>query len=147
MVSGSGMVRRALALVFVMALLAPAIGAVAQSSANEHFDRAWVRVDGPVSTGAASRSWVWGPTRYGDARTEQYAESPNGARIVQYFDKSRMEITNPAGDSTSPWYVTNGLLVVELVTGRLQMGDNEFEEREPAEVNVAGDADDLNGPT
>jgi hypothetical protein len=39
------------------------------------------------------------------------------------------------------------LLVVELVTGRLQLGDTTFEQFDPAQVNVAGDADDADGPT
>jgi hypothetical protein len=58
-----------------------------------------------------------------------------------------MEITHPASDRTSPWYVTNGLLVVELVSGRLQTADSTFEQRAPAEVNVAGDPDDPAAPT
>src|SRR5690606_19891001 len=70
-----------------------------------------------------------------------------GTREVQYFDKSRMEITNPGGDPSSPWYVTNGLLVVELVTGKLQLGDATFEQHNPAQGNVAGDQDDPTGPT
>lgn len=67
--------------------------------------------------------------------------------MVQYFDKSCMEITNPTGDPSSTWYVTNGLLVNELMTGKLQLGDSTFEQHQPAQVNVAGDADDASGPT
>jgi hypothetical protein len=37
--------------------------------------------------------------------------------------------------------------VVELMTGRLQLGDAIFEQREPALLNVAGDLDDPAGPT
>jgi hypothetical protein len=66
---------------------------------------------------------------------------------VQYFDKARMELTNPDTDPSSIWYVTNGLLVVELVTGRMQIGDVGFQLRRPAQVNVAGDPDDPDGPT
>jgi hypothetical protein len=66
---------------------------------------------------------------------------------VQYFDKARMEITHPDADPSSIWYVTNGLLVVELVTGRMQTGDARFVQREPAQVNVAGDPDDPHGVT
>jgi len=37
-------------------------------------------------------------------------------------------------------YVTNGLLVVELIDGRIQLGDDTFDEApEPADVNIAGD--------
>jgi hypothetical protein len=42
--------------------------------------------------------------------------------MVQYFDKSRMEINNPNGDKNSPFYVTNGLLTVELMSGKIQVG-------------------------
>ncbi|MEZ4568871.1 MAG: hypothetical protein R2849_00770 [Thermomicrobiales bacterium] len=68
-------------------------------------------------------------------------------RQVQYYDKSRMEITDPTVDPNSIWYVTNGLLATELITGRMQLGNNRFDDRAPANVNVAGDANDPNGPT
>jgi len=48
---------------------------------------------------------------------ETYAESPDGQRTVQYFDKSRME-NNSWHAVEAPWDVTNGLLVVEMVDGR-----------------------------
>jgi hypothetical protein len=93
----------------------------------------------------AVRTWIWGPNvRWRE--TEPYAESPNGLRQVVYFDKSRMEITNPNGDEHSIWFVTNGLLVTELISGRMQTGDSRFEQRLPADVNVAGDPDDRRGP-
>ncbi|MFW6074260.1 MAG: hypothetical protein ACOC9Y_01610 [Chloroflexota bacterium] len=78
--------------------------------------------------------------------TEPYAEAPGGERTVQYFDKSRMEDNSYRADE-APWDVTNGLLVVELITGEMQVGDDDFEDRDPAEVNVAGDPDDPTGPT
>ena len=58
-----------------------------------------------------------------------------------------MEVTDPYDDRADPWFVTNGLLVVELMTGQLQLGNTAFEARAPAEVNVAGDANDPNAPT
>jgi len=59
---------------------------------------------------------------------------------VQYFDKGRMEITDPQADSTSPWYVTSGLLTRELISGRLQLGNDSFDDTgQPAHVPVAGD--------
>jgi hypothetical protein len=66
---------------------------------------------------------------------------------VQYFDKARMEITDWSRDRANPWFVTNGLLVKELVSGQLQLGDVEFLRRSPAEIGIAGDADDKGGPT
>jgi hypothetical protein len=66
---------------------------------------------------------------------------------VQYYEKSRMEITDPGAVDDGLWYVTNGLLVREMVEGRRQEGHNTFVTVEPAHVNVAGDPDDPNGPT
>jgi hypothetical protein len=58
-----------------------------------------------------------------------------------------MEINTPYADQSATWYVTNGLLVKELITGQMQVGDNAFVSRGPAQVNVAGDTNDPNGPT
>ena len=58
---------------------------------------------------------------------------------MRYYDKSRMEINNPGGDQSSIYYVTNGLLTEELVTGRMQMGDSEFDQHAPSTQLVAGD--------
>lgn len=107
------------------------------------FEGTWSREDRPVANGAVSRTWIWGFARRSSVR-ESYE---NGEREVVYFDKSRMEINDPHGDRSSDWFVTNGLLARELITGRVQTGNNAFEQREPAEVNVAGDGDDQSGPT
>lgn len=122
-------------------------GAVTANSASEPFERTWRRTDGPVARGTVSRTWMWGPEPLVVSMEESYAESPEGVRQVRYYDKSRMEITNPDADPTSSWYVTNGLLVVELMTGRVQTGNDSFQQRAPAEVNVAGDRQDPFGPT
>jgi V8-like Glu-specific endopeptidase len=111
------------------------------------FQRTWERTDRPVADGQATRTWTWGPQPSTQVLIESYDEAPNGQRQVQYYDKSRMEITNPAADSTSIWYVTNGLLATELITGQMQVGNSRFVDRNPASVNVAGDANDPNGPT
>ncbi|MEX2314379.1 MAG: hypothetical protein WD628_01585, partial [Thermomicrobiales bacterium] len=119
-----------------------AIPAAAFAPANPSFERTWERTDKPVADGAISRTWMWGPEAFTGAIQEPYAESPGELRAVQYYDKSRMEITQPNADPTSIWYVTNGLLVVELMSGRMQIGDSSFTDRAPAAVNVAGDPDD-----
>src|SRR5687768_6905672 len=72
------------------------------------FQRVWDRTDKPVADGKAVRSWLWGPEALKPTTYEPYQQAPNGRRLVQYFDKSRMEITDPNGDPTSQWYVTNG---------------------------------------
>jgi hypothetical protein len=105
----------------------------------------WEREDRPVLAGE-SRTWLWGPEHF-DVRVEEYDQSPNGFRAVRYYDKSRMELTHPAGDRTDDWYVTNGLLVRELITGEMQVGDDRFIERQPAQVPVAGDEGDPTSPT
>jgi hypothetical protein len=121
--------------------------ALAEAPGRPAFERTWARTDRPVAEGVAARTWMWGPQANTPVLREAYAEAPGEERVVQYFDKSRMEISDPDGDQSAPWYVTNGLLVVELVTGRMQVGDADFVARAPAEVNVAGDADDPTGPT
>jgi hypothetical protein len=98
----------------------------------------WARTDSLVQVGAVSRSWLWGPTSY--EVIEPYKEAPKGWRFVTYYDKARMEITNPAAPTANnPYFVTNGLLVREMVTGQLQLGNTTFETHPPANVPTAGD--------
>ena len=124
------------------------LAVAAENPGNQYFSGVWQRTDQPVRDGQVTRTWMWGPEAFTAAVMEPYAESPGGQREVQYFDKSRMEITQPTtGDPGSIWFVTNGLLVNELMSGQLQIGDSAFEQHAPAEVNVAGDADDVLGPT
>ncbi len=117
----------------------------AVAPANEHFQRVWARNDKPVLDGVFNRSWTWGPEGISNEISEPYTDSPGGTRQVQYFDKSRMEINDPTGDPASIWFVTNGLLVNELMSGQMQVGDNDFEDRFPADIPVAGDTNDPNG--
>ena len=116
------------------------------SSAELAWDRTWAREDQPVATGAAQRTWVWGPSAFATVE-EPYDNAPGGARAVRYYDKSRMEITTPYADQSSVWYVTNGLLAKELISGEMQLGDNHFVNKGPANIPVAGDPDDTTGPT
>jgi hypothetical protein len=136
-------------LLLSLLLIVPVIAAMprapetrAAPAATDAYQRTWARTDQPVAAGAVSRTWMWGPEAFTESIWEDYTESPGGTRQVQYFDKSRMEITNPGGDQSSEWYVTNGLLVVEMMTGRMQVGNGQFIDRAPANVNVAGDPDD-----
>ena len=100
----------------------------------------WTRTDSLVARNAVPYSWIWGPTPFTSGVGEYYVQSPNGARSVQYFDKSRMEINNPNAPRDQ-WYVTNGRLSDELITGLMQVGDAQYEQRQPAAVAVAGDPD------
>jgi plastocyanin len=124
----------------VLALLS-AIPARAEASATGAFLSLWQRTDLPVATGAVQRSWLWGNQLSVNPTIESYADSPGGVRAVQYYDKGRMEITDPQSNPADPWYVTSGLLTRELISGRLQLGDNTFDVTgQPARVAVAGDA-------
>ncbi len=107
----------------------------------------WWNADGAVQNLSASQTWLWGPDTFA-APTEPYAESPGGQRQVYYFDKSRMEITDPNGDRSSQWFVTNGLLVRDMIQGAVQVGNSSFTPAEPATVPLAGDdTQNPNAPT
>ncbi len=116
--------------------------------ADTAFLQTWMRTDEPVAAGVVQRSWYWGPTPRCSTR-ETYVDAPDGSgtRLVQYFDKSRMEINNPNGDPSAPWYVTNGLLAYEMISGLMQIGNNTYQTRGPADIPIASDMGDLNAPT
>ncbi len=114
--------------------------------ADPAFERVWQRNDRPIAEQRANRSWTWGP-RGLMARTEGYIQSASGLRQVQYFDKGRMEVNDPRGDRNSQWFVTTGLLVIELVSGRTQIGDGQFVQHSPADIPIAGDPGDPNAPS
>ncbi len=99
---------------------------------------AWSGGDGAVAAGRVTRSWLYGPDVV-TTRMEPYAESPGGMRTVVYFDKARMELTTPTSG------VSNGLLVTEMVSGGVQVGNSAFQSYRPAAIPVAGDA--LNNET
>jgi len=130
----------------ILVAVAPLASLRADEFAHYEFRRTWERTDLPVQNGRAARTWMWGPGPMTPALWERYHEAEGGARSVQYFDKTRMEL-NEREPYDSPWRVTNGLLAKELVSGLRQYGDNSFVEYGPAEINVAGDPDDSSGPT
>ncbi len=98
----------------------------------------WAGADGPAVRAGQNQAWIWGPAMRAMTR-EPYKESPNGYRSVFYFDKGRMEITDPNQDPQSQWYVTSGLLVRDLIAGQIQVGNNSFVKTEPANIPVTGD--------
>jgi hypothetical protein len=121
-------------------------GATPDGFADDAFKQIWQRNDLSLAAQRIERSWLWGPSAFA-SRNEAYRQGQNGLRLVQYFDKARMEINDASQPRSSVGYVTNGLLVRELVTGAMQVGDNQFLAQDPAEVVIAGDADDSNAPT
>src|SRR3954471_22471861 len=117
-------------LVAVLCTAAPLTAAT--SFADPAFQAQWQQ-------GEAITPNFWGPlASAGPGQQEQYAEARGGQRLVQYYDKGRMELTNGT--------VTNGLLATEIVRGQLQVGDATFQPKTPPVIPVAGDPDNP-GPT
>ncbi len=104
------------------------------------------RADRPIDAGATARSWLWGPNRWA-AERETYSDAAEASRPVFYYDKARIEVTDPNRAPGDPAYFTNGLLVTEMASGRMQYGDQIFVGRAPAAVPVAGDSTSTVGPT
>ncbi|MEA2574933.1 MAG: hypothetical protein QOH93_2231 [Chloroflexia bacterium] len=122
------------------------VRAIPTNFADDAFKTLWTRTDELVDNGSVKRSYFWGPTP-GSRAYEDYAEGPGGQHLVQYFDKSRMEINNPNGNKADRFYVTNGLLTRELISGQMQTGNDKYVYRWPAEIDIASDMDDLSAPT
>lgn len=154
---------RSLALLAMAALVLTSVGTYPQSPvaqaaphaqpnsmrfADSGFEKVWMRNDQPVGALSVARSWTWGPAPLASGM-EPYADAPDGSgvRLVQYFDKSRMEINNSKLSPDDKWFVTNGLLTVELISGQMQVGDSKFEGRKAANIPIASDGDDTNAPT
>src|SRR5690606_11358917 len=107
---------------------------------NETVENLWERSDGPVLRREVDRAWLWGP-RPITTSTETYAESPTGLRTRVYFDKGRLDILDPEASTSDEWYAVGGLLVSELLAGRVQLGDNFFVERATPNIPLTGDFD------
>ncbi len=130
---------RRLTVICALLLFAVAPALASPSIGNEAFRRTWQRHDLPVAEQVSGRSWTWGPAPISELMRETLVDAPEGTRVVQYFDKSRMEVNDPTGDPSTTWYVTNGLLPIELMSGRLQVGYNQFEWRAQAQISAIGD--------
>jgi hypothetical protein len=119
-----------------------------QDFATDEFYEVWERTDRPVEEQIVNRTWMWGPGATTPLLQEPYLEADDGFRDVQYTDKSRMEMPWLAdADPGSPWFITQGLLATELMTGRLQVGDNTFEQHAPSNHPAAGDPDGVTAPS
>lgn len=119
------------------------------SFANPAFERVWQRTDLPVARGDVARTWFWGPQPGGSLQEGyQTSDGATAQHLVQYFDKSRMEINDPSMDPNSPWYVVNGLLTVELIVGEPTTGGPTAHAPKPAaDIPLASDSNDANAPT
>lgn len=145
------MMRQWLCRTLVAAILAALVlpwspGAVgADDPVTTGIKRVWERTDSPQARG--DRPFIWGPAPTIPTIEEPLVGLPGDRRAVLYWDKARMEVNDPAAPPDR-WYVTNGLLVQEMVTGRQQIGVNptRYAERAPADIPF-GDLYDPTGPT
>ncbi len=123
-----------------------ALAAPSEGFADSQIRAVWQRDDGPVASGQVERAWMWGPGPF-YTDYEPLTDAPEGNHLVQYFDKGRLEVNDPAGDQSSPWYVTSGLLVKEMVAGAVETGSGNWYTIGPANVEIAGDGGGDSGPT
>ncbi len=152
---GRARARTLIAAFLVLCVVAPAfpVGRAAAAAADDAvargFDRVWSRTDDRTVRG--DRTFIWGPEPLVPRVIMEPMAGlglPGDMRPVLYWDKTRMEVNQPGGDSHDPYYVTHGLLVAEMVSGRQQIGVNptRYAARSPAEIPF-GDLDDPTGPT
>jgi len=120
------------ALVLSLMPLAPSVSA-ASAFASPAFETQWKQ-------GEALAPNFWGPLANATDRiTEEYHYSgTNKTRLVQYFDKGRMERYDGVTD-TSDVRVTNGLLATEMVKGQIQIADDQSMPQPSPEIAIAGD--------
>ena len=118
----------ALGVLLSLVLVLPSLSAA--GFAHPAFNALWSKTD----ANPGGKTYVWGPSPFTDGIAEDYKEAQGGKRVVQYFDKGRMEL----GASNT---VTAGLLTVELISGKQQNGDATYAPKDPAKAPVAGDTD------
>ncbi len=121
-------------------------GATLRALLDQSLTATWATADQPVAEALVGRTWLWGPDTVASG-FEPYADSPEDERLVRYYDKARMEVTDPLDDRDAPWYVTNGLIAQEMISGQMQVGDSAFAYRGSAQIAVAGDPGDPLAPT
>lgn len=136
-------VSAAATLAALMVVLLVSTVLAAPEIADSAFRRVWERQDKLIQEKQVTdRSWTWGPP-ITDALNEELLGAPNNERLVQYFEKSRMEINNPNA-AQDAWFVTNGLLPKEMMTGKIQTGfvfETEFQQHGSARISAIGDPD------
>ncbi len=128
--------------VFTNSITPSRVSRAEDEAVRPEFKAVYEETELPLLQGRTSRSWVWGPSGF-KIDNEAYEDSPGGKRLIEYFDKGRLELNDPTKASN----VTSGLLAKELMTGQLQLGDAKFESRGPSSLSVAGDPDDVVAPS
>jgi hypothetical protein len=104
-----------------------------QSFANPAFQRTWV---GSVSATTPALD-VWGSEPLG-WRVEPYAGASKDRRIVQYFERGRMEVESGSNR------ITSGLLVHEMVNGEIDLGSGVVLDRQTPDISIdSGESHEL----
>ncbi len=98
----------------------------------------WEMTDGQIANGSVQRAWAFGPGPI-SAAYEYYPQSPTKFRKLVYYDKGRLDLLNPQSPEGSIWMVSGALLTSELLSGRIQLGEDEFVTREAADIPLVGD--------
>lgn len=113
-------------------------------SATPEVQHLWLNVDGSVAEATSNHTWIYGPDVWATG-PEPYVEDTGGMRDVYYFDKARLEM-NESGETDD---VTSGLLVRDMLAGKVQIGVDTFTETHPANIPLAGDPlkDNPDAPT
>ncbi len=116
-------------LVLVLVSLLPVRKSETPTFANPLFEQLWTE-----QSAAAGNLDLWGsqPLLW---RVEPYADAPDGRRVVQYFDRGRMELTPNANGGTD---VTEGLLAQEITTGEIQLGSKLLQYQTPPDFPIDG---------
>ncbi len=109
------------------------------------FKFVWDTLDNPVQNRIVTRGWTYGPASFGTFM-EPFKESPQGLRLVQYWDKTRLEITDPSKPPGAPDYISGSSLVRELMNGEAQVGAKTFLALGPAKIPLVGDPQDFSNP-
>jgi hypothetical protein len=110
-------------------LVVPFVGVRADMAfADPGFQTQWNRDE-------AAAPGYWGQAITGGL-IEPYTSAAGGIRLVQYYDKGRLEMAS--GE------VTNTALVLDMYRGRIEIGHFQYDKRPPPAVPIAGDTDGPN---
>jgi len=120
--------------------LLPVRQADSPTFANPAFEEIWSARSASI---AGFDLWGSEPLAW---RVESYADAPGGRRIVQYFDRGRMELGLPESGRGEP-RVFQGLLALELTTGRIHLGDSLTASRTPPSTPIDSGSPDERVPT
>ncbi len=112
---------------------------------SDAFKRIWQYNDSPVQNGQVLRSWAYGAAPLASF-LEEYKDSPQGLRLVEYWDKARLDITDPSKSAETSGYVSNGALVKELLQGEIQLGEKVYMPLGPARLPIAGEGTSPTNP-